>query len=110
MFRKVYRETAFMYSLSTAAVMYSIARACANGTLRNCYCSIEDYSKERPDWKWGGCGDNIKAAQHITRKFMKLHKRGDGPNQVLAYNSEVGIKTIIDNDMKVCNCIGVSGK
>ncbi|KAJ8939679.1 hypothetical protein NQ318_016623 [Aromia moschata] len=74
---KVYRETAFMYSLSTSAFMYLVARGCAEGKLANCKCASHGKSDNVSKWQWGGCGDNTKFAKTFTNKFMQLKRKAD---------------------------------
>lgn len=109
--KKVYRETAFLYSLTTSALTHSIARACSDGKLLNCRCDNVQRKERLPSaWKWGGCGDNVRDAAKITRKFLQLKQTGDWPNEVLNYNSEVGINAVAESESTVCACHGVSGK
>nr|CAI5835353.1 unnamed protein product [Callosobruchus analis] len=117
-FKKVYRETAFVYSLTTAAFMWLVARACAAGMLQDCACAE---TARKPStghahlnvsaggWRWGGCGDNTKFAKRMTSKFFQLKKRGDKTQNILKYSSEVGVKTVIRSEQKVCKCHGLSG-
>lgn len=76
-FKKVYRETALMYSLSTSAFMYQVAKACAGGKLQNCGCASHGKSDNPTQWQWGGCGDNTKFAKSFTNKFFQLKKKGN---------------------------------
>nr|XP_023025367.1 protein Wnt-4-like [Leptinotarsa decemlineata] len=108
-FRKVYRETALMYSLTTSAFMYLVAKACASGKLENCKCASHGKSTNSTEWEWGGCGDNTKFAKKFTYKFLRLRKKGDVTQRILRYNSEVGMKVVMKNEEKVCKCHGLSG-
>ncbi|KRT85645.1 hypothetical protein AMK59_394 [Oryctes borbonicus] len=105
MFKKAYRETAFMQSLATAAIMFSTAKACTDGKLQNCHCAEETPSK-RPDMKWGGCGDNTKKAAHITRRFMRVHHPSEKFRDVLNHSIEVGVKAVTENEKVHCYCPG----
>lgn len=52
---------------------YAIARACANGTLRNCPCDKELHGRALPDfpkWKWGGCSADLRQPMRLNRKLM----------------------------------------
>lgn len=91
-------------------MVHTIARACSDGKLLNCRCAAIHKKEQLPDnSKWGGCGDNVKDAKKITRNFLQLKRAGDFLNEVLNYNSEVGINTVSDNDATTCACHGVSG-
>ncbi|KAF7272921.1 hypothetical protein GWI33_014327 [Rhynchophorus ferrugineus] len=107
-FKSVYRETALMYSLATSALMYVISRACAEGKLTNCKCASHGRSDNISKWDWGGCGDNTKYAKKLTKHFLQLRKKGDSPNNVMKYNSEVGMKVVLQHKVKECQCHGIS--
>lgn len=64
-----------MFSLSTAALMYEIAKACSSGKLENCACGGHGRSNKPAEWEWGGCSDNTKFAKTFTNKFLQLKKR-----------------------------------
>ncbi|RZC43292.1 wnt domain containing protein [Asbolus verrucosus] len=108
LFKKIYRETAFMYSIASSAVMFSVAKACSLGSLAGCKCGAHGKQKNST-WQWGGCADNSKYAKKITRKFLQLQKKGDTFNAIVKYNAEVGIKVVMANEEIACRCHGVSG-
>lgn len=74
-FKKIYRETALMYSLSTSALTYNIAKACSSGNLENCACGSHGRSDKPSEWEWGGCSDNTRFARSFTNKFFQLKKK-----------------------------------
>ena len=49
------KETAFLYSISSAGLTHSVARACAEGHLESCSCeeTFEDHVNQEA-WLWGG--------------------------------------------------------
>ncbi|XP_057665373.1 protein Wnt-9a-like [Diorhabda carinulata] len=108
-FRKIYRETALMYSLSTSAYMYLVAKACAAGKLENCKCASHGKSDNSSNWQWGGCGDNTKFARNLTYRFFQLRKKGDMNQSLFRHNSEIGIRVVMKNEEIVCKCHGLSG-
>ncbi|XP_060518443.1 protein Wnt-4 [Cylas formicarius] len=110
-FKKLYRETAFIYSLTTSAFLYSVAKACAEGSLANCKCASHGKSTNVSEWQWGGCGDNSIHARALTKNFFQLRKKGDNSNlnTALRYNSEVGIRVAMEHEEKYCKCHGISG-
>lgn len=96
-FKKVYRETAFVHALTAAALTHSISRACAEGKMMKCQCAPEKGPEStRKQWKWGGCSDNIKYGKRITRNFLDLHPTdGDQVTELLRHDSEVCIYLIM---------------
>jgi len=60
----------------SAAVLYSVARACRDGELTACGCS----SRPRPadlaaDWMWGGCGDDTDHGYKFSVVFVDARER-----------------------------------
>ncbi|CAG9859247.1 unnamed protein product [Phyllotreta striolata] len=108
-FKKIYRETALMYSLSTSAFMYLVAKACAAGKLENCKCASHGKSDNSSNWQWGGCGDNVKFAKNYTYRFFQLRRKGDTNQGIYRHNSEIGIRTVMKSEEKMCKCHGLSG-
>lgn len=109
-FKRVYRETALMQALAASALAFSVARACSEGSLKNCHCAKEpNKSNKVQNWRWGGCSDNFYYGKKITKKFLQLRQKSDYLQDVYRHNSEVGIATVNEHLQKVCRCQGVSG-
>ncbi|XP_023711811.1 protein Wnt-11b-2 [Cryptotermes secundus] len=71
------REQAYVYALSSAAVVYTIARACAAGTLFHCACASPPRDPPNGNFKWGGCGDNVRWGSQFGKQFTdSAEKRG----------------------------------
>jgi len=71
------REQAYVYALSSAAVAYTIARACSAGTLFHCSCASPPRDPPNGNFKWGGCGDNVRWGTQFGKKFTdSAEKRG----------------------------------
>uniref|UniRef100_A0A182MG79 Protein Wnt n=1 Tax=Anopheles culicifacies TaxID=139723 RepID=A0A182MG79_9DIPT len=110
-FKKVYRETAFVHALTAAAITHAVARACAEGKMTKCQCA----SERKPDparlaFRWGGCSDNLKHGKRVARNFLELQpKNGDPVAEMLRHDSEVGISAITSAMTDRCKCHGVSG-
>ncbi|XP_049301426.1 protein Wnt-4 [Anopheles funestus] len=110
-FKKVYRETAFVHALTAAAITHAVARACAEGKMTKCQCA----SERKPEatslaWRWGGCSDNLKHGKRVARNFLELQpKNGDPVGEMLRHDSEVGISAITSAMTDRCKCHGVSG-
>ncbi|KPJ13676.1 Protein Wnt-10b [Papilio machaon] len=79
------REQAYVYAISAAALSWTIARACAAGTLAACSCATPPRAPPRPprhaappephaSFKWGGCGDNLQWAERFAKQFLDAHE------------------------------------
>ncbi|XP_053672153.1 protein Wnt-4 [Anopheles nili] len=110
-FKKVYRETAFVHALTAAAITHAVARACAEGKMTKCQCASERKPEAtRLAWRWGGCSDNLKHGKRVARNFLELQPRnGDPVTEMLRHDSEVGISAISSAMTDRCKCHGVSG-
>ena len=89
-----FRETAFAYSVSSAALVHALARACGRGALERCSCDeAGDARSNREAWRWGGCGDNVKFGLKTSRRFLRSHRWGrDLKARVDHHNSIVGMR------------------
>jgi wingless-type MMTV integration site family, member 1 len=96
------RETAFVYAITSAAVAFAVARACAEGSIESCTC---DYSHQARapavhssalaagvrDWEWGGCSDNIGFGYRFSREFVDAGERAQNMRQKMnLHNNEAG--------------------
>ncbi|XP_046450778.1 protein Wnt-11b-2-like isoform X1 [Daphnia pulex] len=63
------REQAWVYALTSAALTRAVARGCSSGILKQCACG--SFPRHPPDgqFKWGGCGDDIKYAKQFAKSF-----------------------------------------
>lgn len=95
--------------MAASAVTFSIARACSEGSLAGCQCGDHGKTQNSTKWQWGGCSDNIKFAKKFTKKFLQLRKK-DLINNIVKFNSEIGIKVVSENVQVVCKCHGLSGQ
>ncbi|XP_068140260.1 protein Wnt-4 isoform X2 [Drosophila tropicalis] len=109
-FKKLYKETAFVHALTAAAMTHSIARACAEGRMTKCGCGPRKQNRADQDFQWGGCNDNLKHGKRVTRSFLDL-RGGDGDevSEILRHDSEVGIEAVSAMMKDKCKCHGVSG-
>lgn len=63
------REQAFVYALASASAAHTIARACADGSLDSCTCGSTPHEPPHGDFKWGGCGHNVRHGLKFARNF-----------------------------------------
>lgn len=99
------KEAAFVYALSSAAVSYTVTRACSTGKLEACSCGREPRLKlKKSNWRWGGCSDNIAYGTRFSKRFTMTIERarmrkypGKGTDQALMniHNTDVGIRVSI---------------
>ncbi|XP_061217942.1 protein Wnt-11b-like [Neopsephotus bourkii] len=108
------RESAFVYALAAATIAHSIARACASGELPLCSCGSGPSEVPGPDFRWGGCGDNLSYGLQLGAAFadspLKSSKLGTQALKAMnLHNSAVGRQVLSDSLDTKCKCHGVSG-
>lgn len=88
-----FKETAFLYAVSSAALTHTLARACSAGRMERCTCDDSPGLESRQAWQWGVCGDNLKYSTKFLSHFLGP-KRGskDLRARADAHNTHVGIK------------------
>lgn len=57
---------------------YSMARACASGALFHCTCAMPPHDPPSGNFKWGGCGDNVRWGAQFAKQFVDSIERNDG--------------------------------
>nr|BAC86908.1 unnamed protein product [Homo sapiens] len=105
-----FKETAFLYAVSSAALTHTLARACSAGRMERCTCDDSPGLESRQAWQWGVCGDNLKYSTKFLSNFLGS-KRGnkDLRARADAHNTHVGIKAVKSGLRTTCKCHGVSG-
>jgi len=110
------KETAFLYAITSAGVVHTLARACSSGNLTECNCDKRYMGQNTPEgWKWGGCSDNLRYGVKFARKFIDapdkklLHEKGEIRNLMNLHNNEAGRRAISKLMLMKCRCHGVSG-
>lgn len=110
------KETAFLYAVTTAGVVHSVAKACSSGNLTECNCDRGAQGRDTPEgWKWGGCSDNLRYGIKFAKRFIDapdkklLKKDGEMRNLMNLHNNEAGRRAIARLMMMKCRCHGVSG-
>ena len=65
------RETAYIYAIFSAGVMYSVTRACSRGKLDRCGCDQNVRTVDTGGkFEWGGCSDNIRFGHRFSKEFV----------------------------------------
>ncbi|XP_037666450.1 protein Wnt-9b [Choloepus didactylus] len=108
--KRGFKETAFLYAVSAAALTHVLARACSAGRMERCTCDDSPGLESRQAWQWGVCGDNLKYSTKFLSNFLGP-KRGskDLRARADAHNTHVGIKAVKSGLRTTCKCHGVSG-
>uniref|UniRef100_A0A4W3HRA5 Protein Wnt n=1 Tax=Callorhinchus milii TaxID=7868 RepID=A0A4W3HRA5_CALMI len=102
-----FKETAFLFAISSAGLTHSLARACSSGRMERCTCDESPDLQNREAWQWGGCGDNLKYSIKFLKHFLGQRKASkDLRARVDMHNTNVGIKAGLKT---TCKCHGVSG-
>ncbi|XP_045216271.1 protein Wnt-4-like [Mercenaria mercenaria] len=107
------RETAYIYSISSAGVMYSVTRACAQGTLIGCGCD-DSVRKQGTEGKfeWGGCSENLQYGAKFSEEFVDSKEQIQDRNEfglMNLWNNKAGRLIARKQVDLVCKCHGVSG-
>lgn len=58
-----------MSSLSAAVLSHTISRACSSGELPSCSCAAAPAEQASPEFRWGGCGDNLRFGLQMGAAF-----------------------------------------
>ncbi|XP_013420015.1 protein Wnt-6 isoform X2 [Lingula anatina] len=108
------RETAFVFAVTAAGVVYSVTQACSMGLLLQCTCAdvkIRDF-KTDGEWEWGGCGDNVEFGYLKSKAFMDARRKkrqNDMRTLIQLHNNEAGRLAVQNHMRKECKCHGLSG-
>lgn len=91
------REAAFVYAISSAGMVYTLARACSQGELENCSCDPGKKGSSRDakgSFDWGGCSDHVDHAIKFTQVFIDAKERKERDARALMnlHNNRAGRK------------------
>ncbi|ESN91555.1 hypothetical protein HELRODRAFT_185184 [Helobdella robusta] len=107
------REQAFVYSLAAGSLAQTIAKACSSGLTSKCGCAQIPTEPAPGNFRWGGCGDDVKFGVAFSRQFTDQteSRRKKRSKDVLmnVHNAHVGRKMLADSIAPICKCHGVSG-
>ena len=73
------RESAFVYAVTTAAVVHEVTHACRRNELTNCTCVTNHKDESQKDFDWGGCNDNIAYGLRFAKLFVDSNEHGRDP-------------------------------
>ncbi|XP_051917205.1 protein Wnt-2 isoform X1 [Hippocampus zosterae] len=108
------REVAFIYAISSAGVVHTLARACSRGELDSCSCDPRKTGTWRDRagaFDWGGCSDHVEHAARFGHAFVdaKERKEPDARALINLHNNRAGRKAVKRLLSLECKCHGVSG-
>lgn len=87
-----FKETAFLYAISSAGLTHAMAKACSAGRMERCTCDEAPDLENREAWQWGGCGDNLKYSNKFVKEFLGRKPNKDLRARVDFHNNLVGMK------------------
>lgn len=76
------REQAFVYALSSAAVLQAVSKTCSSGAASKCGCGLTPLVQAgvrnagAEGFKWGGCADNVAFGAEFSRSFCDARWMG----------------------------------
>lgn len=88
---------AFVYAISSAGVVYTLARACSQGELDSCSCdpTKKGLSQDaKGSFSWGGCSDHVEHAMRFSQTFVDAKERKERDARALMnlHNNRAGRK------------------
>lgn len=86
-----------MYAISSAGVVYTLARACSQGELDSCSCDPTKKGSSRDakgSFDWGGCSDHVEHAMRFSQAFVDAKERKERDARALMnlHNNRAGRK------------------
>ncbi|XP_064340615.1 protein Wnt-9a isoform X2 [Camelus dromedarius] len=88
--KRGFKETAFLYAISSAGLTHALAKACSAGRMERCTCDEAPDLENREAWQWGGCGDNLKYSSKFVKEFLGRRSSKDLRARVDFHNNLVG--------------------
>lgn len=96
-----FKETAFLYAISSAGLTHAMAKACSAGRMERCTCDEAPDLENRKAWQWGGCGDNLKYANKFVKDFLGKRSNKDLRARVDMHNTNVGMKVSVQGRLTI---------
>nr|BDP28886.1 Wnt6 protein [Cladonema pacificum] len=114
-----FRESAYVFTLYSASLAFSLASACSNGLVDNCRC-IEKQMEETKTFgngdfvlKGARCfADSIKFGIEESRNLFQNEKHRDAKALIDQHNKEAGRLAVLYTSFAqgtYCHCHGMSG-
>uniref|UniRef100_A0A1I7XZ16 Protein Wnt n=1 Tax=Steinernema glaseri TaxID=37863 RepID=A0A1I7XZ16_9BILA len=104
-----YRESAYLWAMSSAGAAWGVATACAQGWLDECKCVGDDTTGPR-GWEWGGCSYGVQYGITTSRKLLTRQGLAKSPLKKLEkHNLKAGRIAVKKTLISSCKCHGVSG-
>ncbi|XP_061750294.1 protein Wnt-2 [Nerophis ophidion] len=109
-----YREVAFIHAISSAGVVYTLARACSRGELDSCSCDptkTGSWQDNNGVFTWGGCSEHVEHAARFSQAFVDAKERKERDARALMnlHNNRAGRKAVKRLMTLQCKCHGISG-
>ncbi|CAJ0960985.1 unnamed protein product [Ranitomeya imitator] len=95
-----FKETAFLFAISSAGLTHAMAKACSAGRMERCTCDEAPDLENREAWQWGGCGDNLKYSNKFVKEFLGKKSDRDLRARMDLHNTNVGMKLNIPTSIK----------
>ena len=90
------KEGAYLHSIGSARVMYTMTRNCRLGKYKDCSCiRVDRPRKFGENWKWSGCNENLKFGECMAQYFIDNLEQNPADRRRSAlnlHNNEVGRK------------------
>ncbi|XP_039267863.1 protein Wnt-2b-A-like isoform X2 [Styela clava] len=107
-------ERAYIKAILSAAVSYTITRACSGGDLpEECMCAPIRRKADRDsrqEFEWGGCSDDVRIGDQFSRDFFDDKKRKLSAVELLdLHNNDAGRQAVRLNNKTTCRCHGLTG-
>jgi len=68
------RETAYMTSITAAAVTHTVTRNCSQGGIQHCECEPRSLRRRATPWQWGGCSANVLYGEQVWKIYKIIFK------------------------------------
>lgn len=98
-----------MHAINSAALVWTVTRACSKGELTDCGCDNTKRKKQRK-WQWGGCSEDINYGVQFSRRFIDVQENSKADSGLMnLHNNEAGRRALRSRMQRICKCHGMSG-